>query len=150
MWKDIKPADTNILLMGKIIRAGVSFPEELLKSFDEIVEELNLGSRSRGIQEAMRTFISLNAWRLPENQEVAGAILIHYSHEERGLDEKLIDIQHEFLDIIPSMMHIHLSEDSCLQIIVVRGRASKVRELIKELRRVGRLKQLNHLLIPTY
>lgn len=136
--------------MGKIIRAGVSFPEELLESFDEIVRELGLGSRSRGIQEAMRTFISINAWRLPENQELAGAILIHYSHEEHGLDEELIDVQHEFLDIIPSMTHIHLSEDSCLQIIVVRGRASKVRELIKKLRSVGRLKQLSHLLIPTY
>jgi len=136
--------------MGRIIRAGVSFPEELLESFDEIVRQLNLGSRSRGIQEAMRAFISLNAWRLPENQELAGAILIHYSHEERGLDEELIDVQHEFLDIIPSMMHIHLSEDSCLQIIVVKGRAFRVRELIKKLRSVGRLKQLNHLLLPTY
>ena len=136
--------------MGRIIRAGVSFPEELLRSFDQIVKELNLGSRSRGIQEAIRTFISLNAWRLPGDQELAGAILIHYSHEERGLDERLIDVQHEFLDIIPSMMHIHISEDSCLQIIAVRGRASKVRELIERLRHVGRLKQLNHLLIPTY
>ena len=135
--------------MGKIIRAGVSFPEELLESFDEIVKELNLGSRSRGIQEAMRTFISLNAWRLPEKQEIAGTILIHYSHKEHGLDERLIDVQHEFLDIIPSMMHIHLSKDSCLQIIVVRGKASKVRELIKRLREVGKLKQLSHLLIPT-
>ena len=136
-------------MMGKIIRAGVSFQEELLKSFDEIVRELNLGSRSRGIQEAMRTFISLNAWRLPGNQELAGVILVHYSHEERGLDEELIDVQHEFLDIIPSMMHIHLSKDSCLQIIVIRGKASKVRELIKSLREVGKLKQLSHLLIPT-
>ena len=136
-------------MMGKIIRAGVSFQEELLKSFDEIVRELNLGSRSRGIQEAMRTFISLNAWRLPGNQELAGVILVHYSHEEHGLDEELIDVQHEFLDIIPSMMHIHLSEDSCLQIIVIRGKASKVRELIKSLREVGKLKQLSHLLIPT-
>jgi len=136
-------------MMGKIIRAGVSFQEELLKSFDETVRELNLGSRSRGIQEAMRTFISQNAWRLPGNQELAGVILVHYSHEERGLDEELIDVQHEFLDIIPSMMHIHLSKDSCLQIIVIRGKASKVRELIKRLREVGKLKQLSHLLIPT-
>jgi len=135
--------------MGRIVRAGVSFPEELLREFDRVVEELGIGSRSQAIQEAIRAFISLNSWRLME-EEVAGAILVHYSHEERGVEEDLTDVQHEFMDIIPSALHIHLSREDCLLIIAVRGRASRVKDLFGRLRRIGKLKQLTHLIMPIY
>jgi len=135
--------------MGRIVRAGVSFPEELLREFDRVVKELGISSRSQAIQEAIRAFISLNSWRLME-EEVAGAILVHYSHEERGVEEDLTDVQHEFMDIIPSALHIHLSREDCLLIIAVRGRASRVKDLFGRLRRVGKLKQLTHLIMPVY
>jgi len=83
--------------MSKIVRTGVSFPEELLKAFDKVVEELGIESRSQAIQEAIRHFISLHSWRLME-EDVAGAVLVHYSHEEHGLEERLTDVQHEFIE----------------------------------------------------
>jgi len=135
--------------MGKVVKTGVSFPEKLLKKFDRIIEELGIRSRSQAIQEAIRAFISLNSWRLSE-ESVAGAILVHYSHEEHGLDEKLTDVQHEFLDLIPSTLHLHLSEGDCLLIIAVRGKSLKVKELLMKLRRVGRLKQVTYLILPAY
>ncbi|MCD6591576.1 MAG: nickel-responsive transcriptional regulator NikR [Thaumarchaeota archaeon] len=135
--------------MSKIVRTGVSFPEELLKSFDRIIEELGIGSRSQAIQEAIRDFISMNSWRI-SGEDVAGAILLHYSHEEHGLEERITDVQHEFMDIIPSTLHLHLSKEDCLLIIAVRGKASRVKELLSRLRRVGRIKQLTHLIMPTY
>ena len=135
--------------MSKIVRTGVSFPEELLRAFDRVIEELGIRSRSQAIQEAIRAFISLNSWRLSE-EDVAGAILVHYSHEEHGLDEKLTDVQHEFLDLIPSALHLHLSEKDCLLIIAVRGKSLKVKELLMKLRRVGRLKQVTCLILPAY
>jgi len=135
--------------MSRTVRAGVSFPEELLREFDRVIEELGISSRSQAIQEAIRAFISLNSWRLLE-EDVAGAILVHYSHEEHGLEEKLTDVQHEFMDIIPSALHLHLSKEDCLLIIAVRGKASKVKDLLGKLRRVGKLKQVTHLIMPTY
>ncbi len=135
--------------MSKIVRTGVSFPEELLKSFDRIIEELGIGSRSQAIQEAIRDFISMNSWRI-SGEDVAGAILLHYSHEEHGLEERITDVQHEFMDIIPSTLHLHLSKEDCLLIIAVRGKASRVKEFLSRLRRVGRIKQLTHLIMPTY
>ena len=136
--------------MSKVVRAGVSFPAELLESFDKIVERMGLGSRSRGIQEAIRTFISINSWNLPGDEEVAGVLLIHYSHEEKGVEEELTHTQHEFLEVIPSTLHVHLSEKDCLLIITVKGKVSRIRDLVKKLRRIGRLKQLTHVLLPVY
>jgi len=136
--------------MSRIVRTGVSFPEELLNSFDKVVKELGLGSRSKGIQEAIRTFVSVNAWRLSGDEVVAGAILIHYSHEERGVEEKLTEIQHHFLNVIPSSLHLHLTEEDCLLIIAVRGKASEIKRLSRELRTNIRLKQMTYLVMPIY
>ncbi|MCX8187932.1 MAG: CopG family transcriptional regulator [Nitrososphaeria archaeon] len=135
--------------MDKVIKTGVSFPKKLLEKFDNVIVEMGFASRSQAIQEAIRCFISLNSWRLVE-EDVAGAILVHYSHEGHELEENLTDVQHHFMDIIPSTLHLHLSKEDCLLIIAVRGRASRVEELLRRLRSVGKLKQVTHLIMPTY
>lgn len=133
--------------MGKIVRTGVSFPEELLKTFDRIIRDLGIGSRSRAIQEAVRSFIAMNSWRIAD-EEIAGAILVHYSHEEHGIEERLTDAQHDFLKLIPSSLHIHLSREDCLLVIAVRGRVSEIKELVRRLREAGRIKQLTYMIMP--
>jgi CopG family nickel-responsive transcriptional regulator len=133
--------------MGRIIRTGVSFPEDLLKAFDKIIRDLGIESRSQAIQEAVRDFITMNSWRIAD-EEVAGAILVHYSHEEHGIEERLTDTQHDFLSVIPSALHIHLSREDCLLVIAVRGRALEVKELVRKLREAGRIKQLTYMIMP--
>jgi CopG family nickel-responsive transcriptional regulator len=133
--------------MGRIIRTGVSFPEELLRTFDRIIRDLGIESRSQAIQEAIRDFITMNSWRIAD-EEVAGAILVHYSHEEHGIEERLTDAQHGFLNIIPSALHIHLSREDCLLVIAVRGRALEVKELVRRLREAGKIKQLTYMIMP--
>ncbi len=134
-------------IMGRIIRTGVSFPEDLLKAFDKIIRDLGIRSRSQAIQEAVRDFIAMNSWRIADG-EVAGTILVRYSHEKYGIEEKLTDAQHEFLKLIPSALHIHISKEDCLLVIAVRGMASEIKELVKKLREAGRVKQLTYVMMP--
>ena len=42
----------------KITRAGVTFPPELLKDFDEIIGKMGYESRSKAIQDSVRLFVS--------------------------------------------------------------------------------------------
>ncbi|MCF8884641.1 MAG: hypothetical protein QXK95_01140 [Nitrososphaerota archaeon] len=134
----------------RTVKTGVSFPRELLEDFDKILRELGIGSRSQGLQEAIRTFISVNSWKLEEGEELVGVILIHYSHEVKGLEEELTDIQHGHLHLILSTLHIHLTREDCLQIITVRGRLPEIRELTEEIRSKVKLKQLLPVLIPVH
>lgn len=133
--------------VGKIVKTGISFPSGLLEEFDSVLRELGIGSRSRGLQEAVRTFISANIWKLKSETEVAGVILVHYSHDVKGLEEELTDIQHDYMDVVASALHLHLTGEDCLQVVVVRGPASKVKDLMERIRRMGRLKQLLPVLI---
>lgn len=132
--------------MGDSVKTGISFPKDLLETFDRVVRELNLGSRSTGMQEAARTFISMNMWKLERPENVAGAILVHYTHKPGDVESKLTEVQHHFLDVIPSTLHIHLTEDDCLLIIAVKGDKKRVKELTKDLRKAGKMKQVIPLL----
>lgn len=134
------------MCVEKSVKTGISFPKDLLETFDKVVEELNLGSRSAGLQEAVRAFISMNIWKLEGPEKVAGAILVHYAHTSGDVERGLTDVQHHFLDVIPSALHLHLTEEDCLLIIAVKGDKRRIMELIMELRKVGRTKQVMPLL----
>lgn len=120
--------------MTKITRAGVTFPPELLKDFDEIIGKMGYESRSKAIQDAVRLFVSERKWiRQEENTEQCGIIIMGYDHETRGLEAELTEIQHEHKALVISTMHIHISEEDCLEAIAVRGKVSELRKLSDEL-----------------
>lgn len=119
--------------MTKIIRVGVTFPPDLLRDFDEIVGKMGYESRSKAVQDAVRTFVSEKKWLQEERGIQAGVLMMLYDHEVRGLESVLTDIQHHYINVICSTMHIHLSERDCLEAIAVKGDVAYIRKLSDEL-----------------
>ena len=119
--------------MSKVTRIGVTFPPELLKDFDEIINKMGYESRSKAIQDAVSLFVSERKWLKEEDTVQTGVILMVYDHEVKGLETELTETQHEHTSIITSTMHIHVSERDCLEAIAVKGKASEIRDLSDEL-----------------
>jgi CopG family nickel-responsive transcriptional regulator len=117
----------------KITRVGVTFPPELLKDFDEVIEGMSYENRSKAVQDAVRMFISERKRLQEESGNQAGVLMIVYGHEARGLESALTRLQHHYADTICSTLHLHLSEKECLEAIAVKGNACQVRRLSDEL-----------------
>jgi CopG family nickel-responsive transcriptional regulator len=115
--------------MPKIKRVGVTFPPELLKDFDDIIETMGYKNRSKAIQDAVRMFVAERNLLQNETGDQAGLIMMLYDHEVGGLENALTHAQHHFAHIICSTMHIHLSETDCLEAIAVKGKADDIRKL---------------------
>jgi len=45
------------------------------------------------------------------------------------LSEKLTSVQHSFQRAMLSTLHVHLDHHNCLEVVVVRGKASQVRRI---------------------
>ena len=118
--------------MSDIIRFGVSLEKELLEKFDILIKEKKYPNRSEAIRDLIRENLVKREW--VEGKEVAGAITLVFDHHKRDLVNILTDIQHDFRKLIISSQHIHLDHDNCLEIIVVRGKPTEVRELADKLR----------------
>jgi CopG family nickel-responsive transcriptional regulator len=116
----------------KITRFGVSVPDELLERFDRIIEEKGYVNRSEAIRDMMRDFIVRHEWEQGEG-EVAGTITMLYNHDEAEVVKELLDLQHDYLSEIVSSIHVHMDEHNCLEVIIVKGRANRIKEIADRL-----------------
>ena len=124
--------------MATVARVGVSLEEDLLRKFDERIRTKKCPNRSEAIRALIREDLVRAEWS--ENKEIAGAITLIYDHHKRELVNRLVDIQHNFGEVIISSQHIHLDHDNCLEIVAVRGRPGKARELADTLKAVKGVK----------
>ncbi|MEM0215697.1 MAG: nickel-responsive transcriptional regulator NikR [Archaeoglobaceae archaeon] len=113
-----------------ITRIGVSLPKNLLDDFDKIIKNRGYSSRSEAIRDAIRGYIADYKWLESEKGEVIGVLVVVYDHHVKGVSDAIISLQHQFAHIISSNMHIHLSEDQCLEIIVVKGNMEEIKKLV--------------------
>lgn len=118
--------------MSQIVRFGVSLEEELLERFDRLIRARNYANRSEAIRDLIREALVAREWE--QGREVVGAISLVYDHQRRELVNKLMNVQHEFHSSILSTQHVHLEEDNCLEIVVVKGRPEEARRLFHRLR----------------
>jgi len=119
--------------MAKIVRVGVTFPPDLLRDFDKVISGMGYENRSKAVQDAVRLFVSERKWLQEEKAAQAGVLLMVYDHEARGLESALTEIQHHYASTIVSTMHVHMSEQDCLEVVAVKGSASQIRKLSDEL-----------------
>lgn len=116
-----------------LARIGVSLPENLLEKFDEIITRRGYSSRSEGIRDAIRGYIRYYAWMSEVEGERVGTISLVYDHSQRGVVNSLLDIEHEFPEIIRSSLHMHINHDTCMEVLLVRGEGRDVRAVTEKI-----------------
>lgn len=117
--------------MAKLIRFGVSMEEDLIKKFDAFIKNKNYSNRSEAIRDIIRSKFVENEWAA--DGEVACGIVLVYNHHKRELVNKLLDVQHDYSNVIISSQHVHLDHDNCLEIIAVKGNVKTVERLADKL-----------------
>ena len=58
------------------------------------------------------------------------AVTLIYDYHSRLLQEKLMELQHEYHELIISTVHSHLDQDMCLEVVVVKSIVKRVQELV--------------------
>ncbi|NQX70678.1 nickel-responsive transcriptional regulator NikR [Paenibacillus alba] len=122
-----------------LVRFGISMPQSLIEQYDRLIAEQGYDNRSEAIRDLTRKALLTSSGMQPE-ETVAGTIVMVYDHHISDLPITLMDLQHEYHHAIISTMHIHLNHQQCLEILVVRGKVQRLRELqqrIQVLKGVG-------------
>lgn len=114
-------------------RIGVSLPENLLGKFDEIITKRGYSSRSEGIRDAIRSYIRYYDWMSEVEGERIGILSMTYDHSQRGLVTTLLDIEHEFSGITRSAMHVHISHDECMEVLILLGDGKEVKAIAERI-----------------
>lgn len=118
--------------MGKLVRFGVSLDEDLLAPFDALCERKAYPNRSEAIRDLIRKALVEEDWE-DNNGQGAGTLTLVYDHHKHDLARRIMAIQHDAHDIIVTTLHVHLDHHNCLEVLVLRGEAARVRGLAQQL-----------------
>ena len=127
---------------------SVSLPKELLKELDAILGEERYATRSEVLRQAIRTYVS----EYQELEKIKGDVIatITALYEKTEKNEELFRLQHEFSDMIAAYLHSHLTEKSCLEIMVVKGPAKRLKSLIDGLKANKPVKQIKFFIMSAH
>jgi CopG family nickel-responsive transcriptional regulator len=112
-------------------RVTISMSDEFAAELAAFVKSHAYENRS----EAVRDLARLGIERARVDDDVTGqcvATLTYvFNHHTRELARRLTDAHHTHHDLQVATMHIHLDHENCLEVAVLRGEASIVREFSK-------------------
>jgi CopG family nickel-responsive transcriptional regulator len=113
-------------------RFSVSLAPSLLKELDRMVRQRGSSNRSQAIADMIRKELVEHRQELGD-VTIAGTITLVYDHHKPQLQTALTNIQHDHHACIISTVHVHLDHDNCLEVLVVKGKASQVKAIADEL-----------------
>jgi CopG family nickel-responsive transcriptional regulator len=113
-------------------RISITLDERLLEQFDKQIRAQDYATRSKAIADLIAESLVKKEWI--GNKEVAGVITLVYNHHKRELMSRLTNVQHEFHRLIVSSQHIHMDQDNCLEMVVVKGKPREVEKLAQRLK----------------
>lgn len=111
---------------------SISLKDDNIELLQKIQERMGLGSRSEAIRVCLRTTES----QLKEQERLSGPlegvlIIVHDSH----MDSWMNVIQHRYERLIRTQLHSHLESGKCLEVMIMKGDAEDVSEMIREISR---------------
>ena len=118
--------------MSELSRFGISIDERLLQRFDALIDNKGYVNRSEAIRDLIRGALVEEEWG-DDDQETVATVTLVYDHHTRDLSDKLTEHQHSHHEEIISTLHIHLDAHHCLEVVVIKGKASRVKRLADEL-----------------
>ena len=114
--------------MTDLCRIGVALSGDLLEKFDRLIADRGYTNRSEAFRDLIRNELVQEVWKSSDS-EVFGTVTLVYDHHTRLITDKLTELQHQYHSAVLSSLHVHLDHHNCLEVILVRGKASLVQKL---------------------
>jgi len=122
-----------------MVVVSLSIPDELLSALDTILGGERYASRSEVVRQALNKYIMEYRELEKIKGDIIATITLLYEKTDKSGD---LHLQHEFGDIVTQYLHSHLTEKSCLEVMVVKGQSKRLKDLIDGLKANRHVKQL--------
>ncbi|HTH40062.1 MAG TPA: nickel-responsive transcriptional regulator NikR [Rhodocyclaceae bacterium] len=115
-----------------VSRISISLPPALLDELDRMVESRGYDSRSQAIGDMVNYQLAEHKRKLG-NDVMVGTITLLYDRSTRGLQKNLADTQYKNIDEVISSLHVHLTHNQVMEVILVQGHAHKLQDIANEM-----------------
>lgn len=120
-------------MANDVDRMSVTLPPDLLAELDSVVESGDYASRSEATRDALRAFVTEFNQQTGLSGTLSGTVVVLYDHDQHGVTDEMSALQHDFVETIIAVHHVHLSAHFCLESIAVEGDGSRIEQLVARL-----------------
>jgi len=118
---------------------SISLNDKLLAEIDDLIEDMGFSGRSDVIRSAARALIDENKSKKSIEGPVNALLFLIHSQKVEG---EVTNIKHAFEDIINTQIHSHLKEENCLEIFILEGEGSRIKDFTRRFRNSGKMDHL--------
>jgi CopG family nickel-responsive transcriptional regulator len=108
-------------------RITISLDERLVKEFDRLIRVRGYENRSEAVRDILRRHLEEQRFEREQAPHCVASLSYVYNHHERGLAERVTQLQHEHHELCVSTLHAHLDHDHCMECVILRGPTEAVR-----------------------
>ena len=128
----IKPMRDEDRSSSLVSRISISLQPTVLEELDRMVESSGYGSRSQAISDMVNYHLVEHKRKLG-NDVMVGTLTLLYDRLTHGLQKKLADLQYEHVDEVISSLHVHLTRNQIMEVILLQGPAKLVQDIANEM-----------------
>lgn len=121
-----------------LVRFGVAIEGSLLRELDALVRERGC-TRSELFRDLSRA--EVGRAKLPKAVDAIATLTLVYDHHVRDLSERLTELQHQLGEQVRAALHVHITHDLCLEVVVVRGRSDHLQAIANRMLALRGVKQ---------
>lgn len=115
-----------------VSRFSVSLKKGLFRQLDDMIKEKGYENRSLAIADMIRDHL-VEHWQGAGEFEAVGTVMIGYDPRDAQVRARFSQLQEHYLETIVSTLHVQSDTRSCVDVLVVRGKASVIKTLADRL-----------------
>jgi CopG family nickel-responsive transcriptional regulator len=106
-------------------RITITIEDDLLAEIDAAAKDRGYQNRSEIIRDLARAGLQQASEAEPTGQCVAALVYV-YDHAARDLSKRLVQNFHGHHDLSLATLHVHLDDDSCMEVTALKGASGDV------------------------
>ena len=110
-------------------RITITIDDDLLEEIDNIAKQRKYQNRSEAIRDLARAGILATEEQFDIDANWVGALIYVFENEARELSKRLTKTFHSHHDLSVASLHVHLDEDNCLEVSLLKGKVGEVQHL---------------------
>ena len=107
-------------------RITITIEDDLLAEIDAAAKDRGYQNRSEIIRDLARAGLQLAARDTAPSGQCVAALVYVYDHAARDLSKRLVQSFHGHHDLSLATLHVHLDDDSCMEVTALKGPSGDV------------------------
>ncbi|MEI7804954.1 MAG: nickel-responsive transcriptional regulator NikR [Hyphomicrobiales bacterium] len=107
-------------------RVTVTLDEDLLADLDRMISLRGYQNRSEAVRDLARAGLAQAKQETGNAGDCVAALVYVYDHGARDLTKRLTQNFHHHHDLSLATLHVHLDDDSCMEVTALKGPSADV------------------------